>query len=194
MKYQPGKSSWLWTTSANASHNATTRICKFWSSLAISALLLLTMAASDTSAARYKDLGHRMICTCDSPSITGMGRRGCQQILLECNHVDCNVSEHMRSELKTALDKGDSDDVILHSFVQKYGASVIDESAKAVHKFYWTMAFAVLMAIASAGIFLVVRKRQSRPAMAATPLAELDPIDVDMLRRRVRAQTENDDW
>ena len=57
--------------------------------------------------ARFKDLGHRMMCTC-----------GCGQILLECNHVGCQSSDKMRTELIAALDRGDNDDLILQGFVQ----------------------------------------------------------------------------
>ena len=37
-------------------------------------------------------LGHRLMCVC-----------GCNQILLECNHVGCNYSDRMRGELMAAL-------------------------------------------------------------------------------------------
>ena len=46
---------------------------------------------------------------------------GCRQILLECNHVGCSYSDRMRDELSTALTRGDSDDLVLQAFVQKYG-------------------------------------------------------------------------
>ncbi len=52
------------------------------------------MGAGDDSA-RFKDLGHRMMCTC-----------GCGQVLLECNHVGCQSSDKMRDQLQAALDKG----------------------------------------------------------------------------------------
>ena len=64
--------------------------------------------------ARYKQLGHQMICTC-----------GCGQVLLECNHVGCTVSTQEEAELRTALDRGDSNNLILQNFVQKYGPTVL---------------------------------------------------------------------
>ena len=63
--------------------------------LILTAAVFLFMGAGDDSA-RFKDLGHRMMCTC-----------GCGQVLLECNHVGCQSSEKMRNELLAALDKGD---------------------------------------------------------------------------------------
>src|SRR5579863_3380899 len=76
-------------------------------------LLIFMVGAGDTSA-RYQQMGHhQLICTC-----------GCGQILLECNHVGCTVSTQEEAELRTALDRGDSDQLILQNFVQKYGPTV----------------------------------------------------------------------
>ena len=78
-------------------------------------LLLLFMAGASNTADRYQQIGpYKLICTC-----------GCGQILLECNHVGCTVSTQEESELRTALDRGDSDQLILQDFVQKYGPTVL---------------------------------------------------------------------
>jgi hypothetical protein len=66
--------------------------------------------------------------TCDSAPAIGMAQRGCQQVLLQCNHVNCDTPDRMRRELRAALQKGDNEDVILHSFVLKYGATVLERS------------------------------------------------------------------
>ena len=81
---------------------------------AVCLLLIFIVGAGDTSA-RYQQMGHhQLICTC-----------GCGQILLECNHVGCTVSTQEEGELRTALDRGDSDQLILQNFVQKYGPTVL---------------------------------------------------------------------
>jgi cytochrome c-type biogenesis protein CcmH len=90
-----------------------------------STLLVFGTAADNGSDARYNDLGHRMLCTCESVAATGMGLARCRQVLLECTHLNCNVSGSMRAELKAALQRGDRDEVILQSFVQEYGTSVL---------------------------------------------------------------------
>ena len=90
---------------------------KFRSRILQSLVLLVAVFAflgAGDQDARFKDLGHRMMCTC-----------GCGQILLECNHVGCTMSDRMRGELMAALDRGDNDDLTLQSFVQKYGPTVI---------------------------------------------------------------------
>ncbi len=88
------------------------------------------------------------------------------------------------------MQRGDKEDVILQSFVQKYGTSVL-VAPPAIDKLLWMMAFVAIVAIASF-VVAFVRKRQSRPAIVATP-ADLRDIDVDALHRRVREETENDD-
>jgi cytochrome c-type biogenesis protein CcmH/NrfF len=98
----------------------------------------------------------------------------------------------MRRELRAALQKGDNDDVILQSFVQKYGASVlVVPRMRDINKFAWIMGSALLVVIASV-VIVLLRKRQSHPAMETAPLSKVQGIDADALRQ-VREQTENDD-
>ena len=57
-----------------------------------------------------------MICMC-----------GCGQILTACNHVGCKTSLAMLKEMDARVTSGDSDDLILQSFVQEYGEKVMAE-------------------------------------------------------------------
>jgi len=168
-----------------------TYIRKLWLLLAVLTMLMLSMAASDTSEARYNKLGHRMICMCESEPVTfsNAGLRGCKQILLECNHSNCDTSGPMRAELRAALLKGDSDDIILQWFVRKYGANVIEQSSTAASKLIWTLAVAVLISM----VVAFLRRWRSRPATVVTP-PELHDVGMDVLRERVRRETEKDDW
>src|SRR5208282_1531167 len=79
------------------------------------ALLVLTPVQAQQTD-RAKALGHRMICMC-----------GCKQILAECNHVGCTMSTSMLHRLDAEVATGKSDDLILQSFVQQFGAEVIAE-------------------------------------------------------------------
>jgi cytochrome c-type biogenesis protein CcmH/NrfF len=74
---------------------------------------VLTMGAADTSI-RFNDLGHKMMCVC-----------GCNQILIECNHVGCPDSDRMLGELRAGLAGGAGDKSILASFQEKYGPTVL---------------------------------------------------------------------
>jgi cytochrome c-type biogenesis protein CcmH/NrfF len=137
-------------------------------------LILLTLAvfallgAGDQSA-RVNDLGHRMMCVC-----------GCNQILLECNHVGCAYSERMRGELVAAVDRGDNDDLTLQGFVQKYGTTVMAAPTKTgFNRVAWIMPYLVLV-LGLATVTLIVRAWRSRPlvlpvgAVVAVHGAELE--------------------
>jgi cytochrome c-type biogenesis protein CcmH/NrfF len=99
-------------------------------------LVLLLGNGSGSSPSSFNDLGHRMMCMC-----------GCRQILLECNHVGCQVSEQMRSELTSALGRGDSDDLVVQAFVQKYGNAVLAApTGEGFNLLAWIMPFVALLA------------------------------------------------
>ena len=146
--------------------------------LLLSAACIFFLGASDLDA-RFNDLGHRMMCKC-----------GCNQILLECNHVGCTYSDRMRQELMAALERGDSDDLVLQAFVQKYGATVLAApTTTGFNRVAWIMPFAAL----GAGIFAVVyvvRIWRSRQPVAAAAAGTAPAPGLDEYRERARQETE----
>ncbi len=143
------------------------------------ALVILFMGAGDPDA-RFRDLGHRMMCTC-----------GCGQILLECNHVGCTTSEKMRNQLIAALDKGDNDDLILQGFVQDYGPTVIAApTTTGFNRLAWIMPFVVL-ALGITLVTYIVRLWKNRPAPALADGITIPPAgELDTLRDQARKETE----
>jgi cytochrome c-type biogenesis protein CcmH len=118
-------------------------------------LALFTLMGVGDEDARFRDLGHHLMCVC-----------GCNQILLECNHVGCQYSDRMRVELGAALDRGENDDLTLQSFVQKYGTTVVAApSTKGFGRVAWIMPFVALVA-GMATVVLVVRAWRLRPTPA----------------------------
>jgi cytochrome c-type biogenesis protein CcmH/NrfF len=116
---------------------------------------VFTLLGVGDDDARFKDLGHHLMCVC-----------GCNQILLECNHVGCQYSDRMRNELSTALDRGDNDDLTLQSFIQKYGTTVVAApSTTGFGRVAWIMPFAALLA-GMGTLVWVVRSWRMRPAPA----------------------------
>ena len=112
------------------------------------------LGAGDNDA-RFKDIGHRMMCTC-----------GCGQVLLECNHVGCQSSDKMRNQLLAALDRGDNDDLILQGFVQEYGPTVVAApNTTGFNYVAWVMPF-IALAVGMAFVVFVVRAWKNRPAPA----------------------------
>src|SRR5258707_9983551 len=81
--------------------------------LVLCAAVICLLGAGDP-ATRFSEIGHQMMCIC-----------GCNQILLECNHVGCPSSDGMRNELIAAVSRGDSDSLVEQGFVQKYGPTVL---------------------------------------------------------------------
>jgi cytochrome c-type biogenesis protein CcmH len=147
--------------------------------LILIAAIFLFMGAGDDSA-RFKDLGHRMMCAC-----------GCGQILLECNHVGCTYSDKMRDQLLAALDKGNNDDLILQGFVQEYGPTVIAApTATGFNRVAWIMPFAAL-AFGISFVIYVVRSWKDRPTPAlADGIVIPHGHELDELRRKARNETD----
>jgi len=135
---------------------------------------LLLMGAGDD--ARFNKLGNKMMCAC-----------GCHQILLACNHVGCTYSDRMRDELSTALTRGDSDDLVLQAFVQKYGPTVLAAPpATGFNLVAWVMPFAVFFSAMGFAVLVVLRWRQRAPAAAPAS----DSPGLDAMRQRARRETE----
>ena len=141
-------------------------------------LLVMFCAGAGDDAARFNNLGHKMMCVC-----------GCNQILLECNHVGCPLSDTMRNELTAGLARGDNDDLILQSFVQKYGAIVLAApTTKGFNRIAWILPFAVL-ALGTWLVMMYARRSQSQPVAAtAGPLPA--GFEFEELRRQARRETE----
>ena len=143
-------------------------------------LALFTFLGVGDDDARFRDLGHHLMCAC-----------GCGQILLECNHVGCQYSDRMRVELAAALDRGDNDDLTLQSFVQKYGPTVVAApSTTGFGRVAWIMPFAALLA-GMAGLVWVVRSWRSRPAPAlADGIQPLRGPELERFREQADKETD----
>ena len=137
------------------------------------------MGAGDQTA-RFNDLGHRMMCVC-----------GCNQILLECNHVGCQYSDRMRGELMASLDRGDNDDLTLQSFVQKYGPTVIAApTAAGFNRVAWIMPYLALV-LGLATVILIVRAWKSRPLIL--PVGAVRPVEgAELLEFREQARKDTE--
>src|SRR5215468_10785495 len=139
------------------------------------ALSLLLLGASGDRA-RFNDLGHRMMCVC-----------GCNQILLECNHVGCTYSDRMREQLAAATQKESNDENILQTFIKEYGTTVL--AAPTMHGFdkvAWIMPFAVFLSGALLAIVLIRNWKARQPAHAG-PRGAAETLD--RYREQARRET-----
>jgi len=148
--------------------------------LILLALALFTLLGAGDGPARVNDLGHRMMCVC-----------GCNQILLECNHVGCAYSQRMRDELVAAVDRGDNDDLTLQGFVQKYGTTVMAAPTKTgFNRVAWVMPYFVLV-VGLVMVTLIVRVWRSRPlVLPADSVAAVHGTELEYFRDQARKDTE----
>lgn len=151
-------------------------------SLVLACVVALAMLGAGDSGQRFESLGHQLICTC-----------GCNQILLGCNHVGCTVSGGMRNELSTGLSRGDSNDLVLQGFVQKYGPIVLAApTTLGFNKVAWITPFAVFV-IGIGFVLMVVRNwKLKAPAMPVVANRSSSPLpeNFEALRERARRETE----
>jgi cytochrome c-type biogenesis protein CcmH len=148
--------------------------------LALLFAAVIAFAGAGDDSAQFKDLGHRLMCAC-----------GCNQILLECNHVGCSYSDRMRGELTTALDRGDPDDLVLQGFVQKYGPTVLAAPSKSgFNRVAWIMPYLALI-VGIVGVSYIVRVWKSRPLVLPADLpAAVHGSELDHFRNVARKETE----
>ncbi|HLW98119.1 MAG TPA: cytochrome c-type biogenesis protein CcmH [Candidatus Acidoferrales bacterium] len=77
------------------------------------ASMLVPRANADHSD-RAKVVGLRLMCMC-----------GCNQVLIQCNHINCPSSAPMLKELEAHISTGQADDLVVQDFVQEYGDQVL---------------------------------------------------------------------
>jgi cytochrome c-type biogenesis protein CcmH/NrfF len=178
----------LWSAAAGrrfsqprlASASAAVVLCRF----VAASLLLLFLASAPLCRAqqtpRAKALGQKLLCVC-----------GCNQGLVACNHVGCTTSHAMLKELDDRVARGDSDDLILQSFVQEYGLTVLAEPpAKGFNWVAWVIPVLVPF-IALYIVWEVVRRWRQRAALAPAggPQVSAEMLD----RARHESQKESNE-
>ena len=146
--------------------------------LVLIAVMAITVMGADVDA-RFNKLGHQMMCMC-----------GCNQVLLECNHVGCAYSDRMRNELTASLERGDNDSLILQGFVQKYGNTVLSAPTNSGFNIVaWITPFAVF-ALATAIAIWLVRMWKARPVAQLVATPNMHAEELDALRKKAREETE----
>jgi cytochrome c-type biogenesis protein CcmH/NrfF len=142
--------------------------------------VLLLLGAGDDSA-RIDRLGHQMMCPC-----------GCNQILLECNHVGCSYSSRMRNELVAAVDAGDSDGAVLQTFIQKYGTTVLAAPTTTgwVNRAAWVMPYAALVLGIGAVVVIARTWRKRPPGPPPAGGSSTGGAELDRFRAQARKETD----
>ena len=139
-------------------------------------VICASLAALAQDEERYRDLGNKIQCSC-----------GCNQILLQCNHVGCPSSAGMIRELRTAVTTYKNDEDVLNWFRRSYGMTIV--VAPATHGFelmIWVVPPLIILS-AFALVFFLIQEWRARATPA--PVAGTDP-KMDELRARARKETE----
>jgi len=147
---------------------------------ALLSLAVFAFSGAADPSTRFNEIGHQMMCIC-----------GCNQILLECNHVGCPDSDGMRNELMVAVTRGDSDSLVEQSFVQKYGPTVLAApTTTGFDRTAWIMPFAALF-VGLTTVILIVRAWKKRPTPAiADGLRPATGAEFDRFREQARKETD----
>jgi cytochrome c-type biogenesis protein CcmH/NrfF len=147
--------------------------------LAFLFLLVTTLLGADEDS-RFLGLGHKLMCAC-----------GCNQVLLECNHVGCPLSDGMRRELAANVERGDSDDLVLQAFVQKYGPTVLLAPPNTgFNRTAWVMPYLALV-LGLATVVLIVRSWKNRPlVLPEGAVAPAKGAELEHFREQARKDTE----
>ena len=141
--------------------------------------VLLLLGAGDDSA-RIDRIGHQLMCVC-----------GCNQVLLECNHVGCSYSTRMRDELTAAVTRGDSDNGVLQWFIQTYGTTVLTvPSNRGFSRIAWFMPYlALVLGITLVVCIVWIWKKRPLKIHAGVP-SPIGGAELDRFRQQARQETE----
>jgi len=147
---------------------------------ALLSLAVILFAGAGDQSARFNELGHQLMCIC-----------GCNQILLECNHVGCPASDGMRNELASAVGRGDSDSLVQQAFVQKYGPTVLAAPmTTGFDRTAWIVPFVALF-LGFGVVVLVVRAWKNRPTPAlADGVLPAGGVELDRFRDQAGKDTD----
>jgi cytochrome c-type biogenesis protein CcmH len=147
--------------------------------LLLCAAVFALLGAGDP-ATRFNEIGHQMMCIC-----------GCNQILLECNHVGCPSSDGMRNELTAAVFRGDSDSLVEQSFVQKYGPTVLAApTTKGFDRAAYIVPFVALF-VGLGLVVLIILGWKNRPTPAlADGLQPVTGAQLEQFRDQARKETD----
>jgi cytochrome c-type biogenesis protein CcmH/NrfF len=138
--------------------------------LVIAAAPLLVAA---DRAERIRELSPKFMCVCG----------GCNQVLMNCNHVGCPSREAMLKDLGRQIDSGLDNNSIVAFFVEKYGAAVLSAPpASGFNLTAWLMPF---VALGIGALLAITFLRRFRARWAGGP-----PADVDLSKYQDKVEEE----
>jgi len=136
-------------------------------------LLLSAVGLAADRNERMRELTPKFMCVCG----------GCNQVLMNCNHIGCPSREAMLKDIGNRVDQGDNNDGVVEYFIDKYGTSVLSAPpASGFNLTAWVMPFAAL------GVGLVVAILFLRRFKAAQAPASAGPVDLTQYQQKVEEE------
>lgn len=170
-----------------------TRLRRVAAVLATGAALTMMPVApvwSQQSSDRTRAIGKKLKCMC----------RGCQDTAATCYHVGgafsgpCDTAKGMLRAIDEHIAKGESDDLILQSFVQQYGQEVyIEPPHSGIGNVAWAMPV-VYLVLGIGLVVFVINRWSKRPPAATASGSRVTGISAEALERaRQRAAQDTED-
>lgn len=149
-------------------------------------LSALLSVSANAQSERAKDLGTKIMCMCG----------GCTDAAGKCTHSGgafagpCQTAQAELKEVDNRVASGSSDDLVLQSFVQEYGPTVlISPPARGFDLWAWLMPFIMLLAGAVL-VFYIVSQWKRRTAAAPTP--KISPELLSRVRHQIGGENDVD--
>jgi cytochrome c-type biogenesis protein CcmH/NrfF len=150
--------------------------------VALACAMVIVPVSHAQQTVRAKTVGKRLMCMC-----------GCNQVLVECNHINCPSSAPMLKELDTHIASGEADDLVVQDFIQEYGVAVLSSPPNSgFTRMAWLLpgiAFAVGLALVA---LIIGRWRHNDLEHAPVPAAKsaISPDAIARAREKVDRETE----
>ena len=139
----------------------TTRRSRFLVPLVL-LVFLSSLAFTADRSERVKNLTPKFMCICG----------GCNQVLMNCNHIGCPSREAMLKDLGNQVDQGKADDGVVEYFIDKYGTAVLSAPpASGFNLTAWVMPFA---ALGIGFILAIIFLRRWKAARVGEPVTHPD--------------------
>jgi cytochrome c-type biogenesis protein CcmH/NrfF len=147
------------------------------------ASLLVPRANADHSD-RAKVVGLRLMCMC-----------GCNQVLIQCNHINCPSSAPMLKELEAHISTGQADDLVVQDFVQEYGDQVLSSPPNKGFNRLAVLLPGIAFVLGLGLVSLIIMQWRKQIPVAAQARRELQAkvSPGDMARARDLANRETED-
>jgi len=147
--------------------------------LALAAVLLLAPPAGGAVPSQ-QEVEESLTCQC-----------GCGLTVHSCNHLQCPSGEPIKKEIAERLARGESKDVILAAFRERYGEKVLSSPTfRGFNWLAWITPFAVVLSGALV-MSLVIRRWVRAPH--APPIPSPPSAGDDPLRQRLARELEEFD-